>query len=155
MNGVLASFQDPELAFIPAGRVRRFSRGAIEYIWVAPGSHLGWKGCITLQSAKLCARELFTTAEIAVSTHPVATSPEPFGEGAERDFDAANQGWPTGHIGWRKNGLLCNDRSCFRNKIAQGKDLLACETNKSFAIKSRLLRLKLNNLNTKESVGEQ
>lgn len=64
---------DSELAFIPAA-ARRFSRDAIEYVWVAlwgPIPEVEWAPCITLQSAKLCARELFTTAEIAVSTHPV------------------------------------------------------------------------------------
>jgi len=160
MNGVLASFQDPELAFIPAGRVRRFSRGAIEYIWVASlGSHPGWKGPVVLPYRALnYARESFLLPRKSPS-QPIPSRPRrnllALGEGAERDFDAANQGWLTRHIGWRKNGLLCNDRSCFRDKIAQGKDLLACKTNKFFVVKSRLERLELNNLNTKKSVGEQ
>lgn len=81
MNGVLAPFQDPELAFIPAGRASLFTgrNRVCMGSTVGVSSRMERARCITLQSAKLCARELFTTAEIAVSTHPVATSPEPFG----------------------------------------------------------------------------
>lgn len=48
---------------------------------------------------------------------PAGTFRPSAGRGAERDFGAANQGRPTRHIGWRKNGLSRDDRSCSRDKI--------------------------------------
>lgn len=61
-------------------------------------------GCITLQSAKLCARELFTTAEIAVSTHSPLDLAGTFGPRLEKtaggDFGAANQGRPALDAMW-------------------------------------------------------
>lgn len=147
MNGVLAPFQDPELAFIPAGRASLFT-GCNR---VCMGSTVGVPSrverarCITLQSAKLCARELFTTAEITVSTHPVATPPEPFGPRLEEarkkiSVQRIRNGRTTRRTGWRKNGLSRDDRSCSRDEIAERKDLLyQRDADKSFTIKSRLL----------------
>lgn len=98
------------VSIYPRRRATLFTRRNRVCMGSAVGSHLGGlerAPCITLQSAKLCARELFTTAEIAVPTHTVSTPPEHSALGCKMRkeiFVRRIRDSPL-DTGWRKNGL--------------------------------------------------